>query len=68
MESGRASWGERWEREGRGYRGHHTGGVGRHGQKTGGVILPDMMRWLWRGQPVSVDVNDTIERSFRDKH
>jgi hypothetical protein len=23
-----------------------------------------MMRWLWRDHPVSVDVNDTVERSF----
>jgi hypothetical protein len=22
------------------------------------------MRWLWRDHPVSVDVNDTVERSF----
>jgi hypothetical protein len=24
-----------------------------------------MMRWLWRDQQVSVDPNDTIERSLR---
>jgi hypothetical protein len=24
-----------------------------------------MMRWLWRDHPVSTDVNDEIERSFR---
>jgi hypothetical protein len=23
-----------------------------------------MMRWLWRDQPVSVDVRDRVERSF----
>jgi hypothetical protein len=23
-----------------------------------------MMRWLWRDQPVSTDVNDAVERSF----
>jgi len=22
------------------------------------------MRWLWRDQPVSVDVKDSVERSF----
>jgi hypothetical protein len=27
--------------------------------------LPEMMRWLWRDHPVSVDPNDTTERSFR---
>jgi len=31
----------------------------------GGAMLPEMMRWLWRDQPVSVDPNDTNERSFR---
>ena len=39
-------------------------GIGRHSQKHGGSILPDMMRWLWRDQPVSTDVNDTVERGF----
>jgi enterochelin esterase family protein len=24
-----------------------------------------MMRWLWRDGPVSTDVNDMVERSFR---
>jgi hypothetical protein len=31
----------------------------------GGAILPEMMRWLWRDQPVSTDPRDTAERSFR---
>jgi enterochelin esterase family protein len=31
----------------------------------GGAMLPEMMRWLWRDQPVSVDPLDTAERSFR---
>jgi hypothetical protein len=31
-----------------------------HGTKQGGAILPDMMRWLWRDHPVSVDVRDTV--------
>jgi enterochelin esterase family protein len=39
-------------------------GIGRHSQKHGGSILPDMMRWLWRDHPASTDVNDTVERSF----
>jgi enterochelin esterase family protein len=29
------------------------------------MILPEMMRWLWRDGPVSTDVNDMVERSFR---
>jgi enterochelin esterase-like enzyme len=43
---------------------NYTWGIGRHSQKHGGAILPDMMRWLWRDQPVSTDVNDMVERSF----
>ena len=43
---------------------NYTWGIGRHGQKQGGAIFPDMMRWLWRDQPVSTDVNDAVERSF----
>jgi hypothetical protein len=30
-----------------------------------GKILPDMMRWLWRDQPVSTVPRDATERSFR---
>ena len=41
-----------------------VGHPGRHSQKHGGAILPDMMRWLWRDHPVSTDVNDDVERSF----
>ncbi len=48
----------------KGYDVNYTWGIGRHGQKQGGAIFPDMMRWLWRDQPVSTDVNDTVERSF----
>ena len=48
----------------KGYDVNYTWGIGRHGQKQGGAILPDMMRWLWRDQPVSTDVNDAVERSF----
>ncbi len=43
---------------------NYSWGIGRHGQKQGGMMLPEMMRWLWRDHPVSVDVNDTVERSF----
>jgi enterochelin esterase family protein len=48
----------------RGYDVNYTWGIGRHGQKQGGAILPEMMRWLWRDHPVSTDVNDAVERSF----
>ncbi|MBM3753007.1 MAG: esterase family protein [Acidobacteria bacterium] len=49
----------------KGYDINYTWGIGRHGQKQGGAIFPDMMRWLWRDQTVSTDVNDKVERSFR---
>src|SRR5215213_3349385 len=48
----------------KGYDVNYSWGIGRHGQKQGGAIFPEMMRWLWRDHPVSVDVNDTVERSF----
>ena len=48
----------------RGYDVNYTWGIGKHGQKQGGAVLPEMMRWLWRDHGVSVDVTDTVERSF----
>jgi len=48
----------------KGYDVNYQWGIGRHGQKHGGTILPDMLRWLWRDHPVSLDPNDTVERSF----
>jgi enterochelin esterase family protein len=50
----------------KGYEVNYVWGIGRHGQKQGGAILPEMMRWLWRDQPVSVDPRDSLERSFRE--
>ena len=49
----------------KGYDLNYTWGIGNHGQKQGGAIFPDMMRWLWRDQPVSTDPNDKVERAFR---
>jgi enterochelin esterase family protein len=48
-----------------GYDVNYVWGIGLHGQKQGGAILPDMMRWLWRDHPVSVDVTDKVERAFQ---
>ena len=48
----------------KGYDVNYVWGIGLHGQKQGGAILPEMMRWLWRDQPVSVDVKDNVERAF----
>jgi enterochelin esterase family protein len=50
----------------KGYDVAYQWGIGRHSSKHGGSILPDMMRWLWRDQPVSTDVNDKVERSFNE--
>ncbi len=50
----------------KGYEVNYAWGMNRHGQKMGGAILPEMMRWLWRDQPVSVDPKDTVERSYRE--
>lgn len=49
----------------KGYEVNYTWGMNRHGQKMGGPILPEMMRWLWRDGPVSTDVHDMVERSVR---
>jgi enterochelin esterase family protein len=45
---------------------NYTWGMNKHGQKMGGAVLPDMMRWLWRDHAVSVDPNDMVERSFNE--
>lgn len=49
----------------KGYDVNYTWGMNKHGQKMGGAILPEIMRWLWRDQPVSTDPNDMVERSYR---
>jgi enterochelin esterase family protein len=48
----------------KGYDLNYQWGIGRHSQKHGGSILPDMLRWLWRDHTVSTDAQDTVERSF----
>ncbi len=49
----------------KGYDVNYSWSMNLHGQKFGGMILPEMMRWLWRDGPVSTGVNDMVERSFR---
>ncbi|MFO1499573.1 MAG: alpha/beta hydrolase-fold protein [Verrucomicrobiota bacterium] len=50
----------------KGYDVNYTWGIGNHGQKQGGAIFPEIMRWLWRdATAVSTDRNDLVERSFR---
>ena len=51
--------------EKKGYDLNYTWGMNNHGQAFGGAIMPDMMRWLWRDGPVSTNVNDAVERGFR---
>jgi enterochelin esterase family protein len=43
---------------------NYTWSIGKHGLKQGGLLLPDMLRWLWRDQPVSTDPRNMEERSF----
>jgi enterochelin esterase family protein len=49
----------------KGYDVNYSWGIGVHSHDMGGAMLPEMMRWLWRDQPVSVDPHDEAERSFR---
>ena len=42
----------------KGYDVNYSWGMNNHGQKFGGAILPEMMRWLWRDGPVSTDPKD----------
>jgi enterochelin esterase family protein len=49
----------------KGYDVNYAWGIGLHGTRQGGAILPDMMRWVWRDNSVSTDVRDAVERGFR---
>jgi enterochelin esterase-like enzyme len=49
----------------KGYDVNYTWSMNLHGQKYGGMVMPEMMRWLWRDGRVSTDSNDMVERSFR---
>ena len=48
----------------KGYELNYSWGIGKHGQKMLQSVFPEMIRWLWRDQPVSTDVHDMVERSF----
>jgi enterochelin esterase-like enzyme len=48
----------------KGYDVDYAWGMNKHGQKMGGAILPQMMRWLWRDHEFSSDPKDAVERSF----
>src|SRR5262249_9161143 len=49
----------------KGYDVNYSWGIGVHSHDMGGAMLPEMMRWLWRDQPVSLDPHHETERSFR---
>ncbi len=49
----------------KGYDVNYSWSMNLHGQKFSGMILPEMMRWLWRDGPVNTDPKDMVERSFR---
>ncbi len=51
----------------KGYDVNYSWGMGVHSHNMGGAMLPEMMRWLWRDQPTSLDPLDTAERSFRGR-
>ena len=48
----------------KGYDVNYIWGINTHGQRMGGPMVPEMMRWLWRDHPASTDPRDTVERSF----
>jgi enterochelin esterase family protein len=50
----------------KGYDVNYTFGMNNHGQKMGGPILPEMMRWLWRDHGWSLDPNDKVERGMAE--
>lgn len=52
--------------ESKGYDLNYIWGINTHGQRMGGPMIPEMMRWLWRDHPVSTDVTDMVERSYRE--
>jgi enterochelin esterase-like enzyme len=49
----------------KGYEVNYAWGMNKHGQAMGGAIMPEMMRWLWRDQPLSTDPRNDEEKSFR---
>lgn len=48
----------------KGYDVNYVWGLNTHGQRMGGPMLPEMMRWLWRDHGWSTDPNDMVERSY----
>ena len=49
-----------------GYDVNYSWGIGVHSHDMGGAMLPEMMRWLWRDQPVSVEAVVVLPDSSLD--
>src|SRR5438045_2600805 len=49
----------------KGYDVNYSWGMNNHGQKFGGAIMPEMMRWLWRGGAGSTGPSDEVQRAVR---
>jgi enterochelin esterase family protein len=49
----------------KGYDLNYIWGINTHGQRMGGAMLPEMLRWLWRDHPVSTAPDDAVERAYR---
>ena len=50
----------------KGYDQNNSFGMNLNGQKFGGAIMPEMMRWLWRDATnPDTDPNNMVERSFK---
>jgi enterochelin esterase family protein len=48
----------------KGYDVNYSFGIGLHGQKQGGLIMPEMTRWLWRDYPRDFLQENMAERSL----
>ncbi len=48
----------------KGYDVNYCWGIGRHSQKQAGLMLPEMMRWLWRDYPRTDDPHDASNRGL----
>ena len=43
---------------------NYVWGLGTHSNKQAGVIMPEMLRWLWRDYPRNDNPQDAGNRSF----
>jgi len=50
----------------KGYDINYVFGLNTHGQRMGGPMLPEMLRWLWRDHDMNTDVNDMVGRGYNE--